>query len=99
MILDRLKDFINLMERRTKAFDMAGGILSIFPWVRHIAPEASGYNVLVELNNEIKSLLMVRNNFYEFDVHSDCFIRFFVFHRKLSMNTKKITWLAKLGMI
>lgn len=38
---------------------MAGGMLSVFPWIRHIAPEASGYKLLVTLNNEIKSVLMV----------------------------------------
>ena len=48
------------MGRRAKAFDMAGGILSVFPWFRYVAPEASGYKLLVTLNNEVKLLLMVR---------------------------------------
>ncbi|XP_043286451.1 probable cytochrome P450 305a1 [Venturia canescens] len=54
----KLQHFLKLMERRAKAFDMAGGTLSVFPWIRHIAPEASGYKLLVTLNNEIRSLLM-----------------------------------------
>lgn len=46
------------MERRAKAFDIAGGMLSIFPWIRHFAPKTSGYELLVTLNNELKIFLM-----------------------------------------
>ena len=52
--------FVNLMERRAKAFSMAGGVLSSFSWIRYIAPEASGYNLLMSLNKELKSFLIVR---------------------------------------
>ena len=54
----RLQCFMDLMERRARAFDMVGGLLSTFPWLRYIAPEASGYNLLVTLNNELKDFLM-----------------------------------------
>lgn len=54
----RLRYVIELLERRTRAFDMAGGILSTFPWIRFIAPESSGYNLLTSINKEIKKLLM-----------------------------------------
>lgn len=47
------------MERRARAFDMAGGMLSTFPWIRYVAPETSGYNLLVKLNNELKDFLTV----------------------------------------
>lgn len=46
------------MEKRAKAFDIAGGILSIFPWIRHLAPKISGYELLVTLNRELRSFLM-----------------------------------------
>lgn len=49
------------MERRARVFDMAGGMLSTFPWIRHIAPETSGYNILQTLNDELKNLIMVRD--------------------------------------
>lgn len=49
----RLQDFADMMDRRTRIFDMVGGFLSTFPWIRYIAPEASGYNLLVRLNNEL----------------------------------------------
>ncbi|XP_043286114.1 probable cytochrome P450 305a1 [Venturia canescens] len=54
----KLQHFLELMKRRSEAFDMAGGLLSMFPWVRYVAPEASGYNLLMTLNNELKSFLM-----------------------------------------
>lgn len=54
----RLQYFINLMSRRAKAFSMGGGVLSSLPWIRYIAPEASGYNLLMTLNNEFKSFFM-----------------------------------------
>ncbi|KAK2574915.1 hypothetical protein KPH14_002606 [Odynerus spinipes] len=54
----RLQYFNELMERRTRVFDMVGGVLSTFPWIRYIAPETSGYNLLVTVNNELKSFLM-----------------------------------------
>ncbi|XP_034941924.1 probable cytochrome P450 305a1 isoform X2 [Chelonus insularis] len=54
----RLQYFLNLMEKRAKAFDIAGGMLSIFPWIRHFAPKLSGYELLITLNEELKELLM-----------------------------------------
>jgi len=56
----RLQKFIDLLDRRAQQFDLTGGILSTFPWIRYIAPEMSGYNILITLNNELKSFLMVR---------------------------------------
>lgn len=50
---------MGLLERRAQQFDMAGGILATFPWMRYVAPEMSGYNVLVTLNNELRSFLTV----------------------------------------
>lgn len=60
LITYRLQYFNDLMERRARAFDMSGGILSTFPWIRYVAPETSGYNLLTKLNNELKSFLTVR---------------------------------------
>ncbi|XP_072752926.1 probable cytochrome P450 305a1 [Anoplolepis gracilipes] len=54
----RLENFIHLMSRRSQIFDLAGGILSGFPWLRFVIPEISGYKLLVTLNNELKNLLM-----------------------------------------
>ncbi|XP_017885232.1 methyl farnesoate epoxidase-like [Ceratina calcarata] len=54
----KLQFFSDLLETRSKAFDMAGGWLSTFPWIRYIAPESSGYNVLMTLNNELRNFLL-----------------------------------------
>ncbi|XP_035727478.1 probable cytochrome P450 305a1 [Vespa mandarinia] len=55
--VSKLRYFNDLMERRARAFDMVGGILSTFPWIRYIAPEISGYNLLVKINDELKNFL------------------------------------------
>ncbi|XP_032680722.1 exonuclease 1 [Odontomachus brunneus] len=52
------QDFITLLERRAKAFQLGGGVFSSFPWLRHIMPKAMGYNIIYSLNKELKSLLM-----------------------------------------
>ncbi|XP_015124840.1 probable cytochrome P450 305a1 [Diachasma alloeum] len=54
----RLRYFLDLMDRRARAFDIAGGMLSVFPWIRHFAPKTSGYELLITLNEELKSFLM-----------------------------------------
>ncbi|XP_033340663.2 putative cytochrome P450 305a1 isoform X1 [Megalopta genalis] len=49
---------MNLMGDRARLFDVTGGILTIFPWIRHIAPEATGYKLLVTLHDELKDFFM-----------------------------------------
>ncbi|XP_054289480.1 probable cytochrome P450 305a1 [Macrosteles quadrilineatus] len=53
----QLTRLLELMALRSKAFDMAGGILSQLPFLAYIAPEWSGYNLICSLNNELKLLL------------------------------------------
>lgn len=55
---ERLQNFINMMDHRSQQFDMTGGILSAIPWLHYIAPEMSGYNTIVTLNNKLKTFLM-----------------------------------------
>ncbi|KAB0792147.1 hypothetical protein PPYR_14106 [Photinus pyralis] len=52
---NQLLDIIN---KRTKAFDMSGGVLAQQPWLRYIIPERSGYNLIKKLNKELKAFLM-----------------------------------------
>lgn len=54
----RLNKLLDLLSQRTKVFDMAGGTLSQHPWLRFIAPEASGYNIITRLNAELAALFM-----------------------------------------
>ncbi|XP_035913568.1 probable cytochrome P450 305a1 [Anopheles stephensi] len=50
---DRLQRLLRLLQDRSKAFDMSGGVLSQLPWLRFIAPEWSGYNLLRRFNLEL----------------------------------------------
>jgi hypothetical protein len=56
----RLQRLMQLMSRRAKAFDMSGGTLNQFPWLRFLAPEWSGYNIIMRINAELKEMIMVR---------------------------------------
>lgn len=53
----QLQRLLDLMSQRGKAFDMAGGVLGTLPWLRHLAPERTGYNLLTRLNASLKELL------------------------------------------
>ncbi|XP_059612681.1 uncharacterized protein LOC132259145 [Phlebotomus argentipes] len=55
---DRIERLLALLQQRSKAFDMSGGVLSSMPWVRFLAPEWSGYNLIRRFNEELKDLLM-----------------------------------------
>uniref|UniRef100_V9ILU6 Cytochrome P450 305a1 n=1 Tax=Apis cerana TaxID=7461 RepID=V9ILU6_APICE len=54
----KLEYFLDLLERRSRCFDITGGLLAAFPWIRYIAPEISGYNIMCMLNKELKDFLM-----------------------------------------
>lgn len=53
--LDKL---LKLFDTRIKAFDISGGVLAQFPWLRFIAPEKVGYNLILKLNEEVKTFFM-----------------------------------------
>lgn len=54
----RLKRLLMLLNKRAKAFDMSGGLLSQMPFLRFIAPEKTGYNLIRNLNSEFSKLFM-----------------------------------------
>lgn len=56
---DRLSELLQLLRERSKAFDMAGGILNQIPWLRFICPEYSGYTVIKSLNSKLFELFQV----------------------------------------
>jgi hypothetical protein len=55
---ERLLKFFKIMEIRSKAFDMSGGILGQMPWIRFIAPNWSGYNLIKDLNSKFYEFFM-----------------------------------------
>uniref|UniRef100_A0A1A9WS92 Cytochrome P450 n=1 Tax=Glossina brevipalpis TaxID=37001 RepID=A0A1A9WS92_9MUSC len=54
----RLQKLLDLLHRRSKAFDMSGGLLSQYPWLRFIAPNKTGYNIICQLNKELHEFFM-----------------------------------------
>uniref|UniRef100_A0AAT9UU50 Cytochrome P450 305A22 n=1 Tax=Maconellicoccus hirsutus TaxID=177089 RepID=A0AAT9UU50_MACHI len=53
---DRLGALLNLLRERSKAFDMAGGLLNQLPWLRFIAPDYCGYTCIQSLNTKLFEL-------------------------------------------
>ncbi|XP_073974574.1 probable cytochrome P450 305a1 isoform X2 [Rhodnius prolixus] len=54
---EEIDELLTLMHKRTKAFDLAGGTISQFSWIRFIAPESSGYNLINQLNYKLKNII------------------------------------------
>ncbi|KAL3275504.1 hypothetical protein HHI36_020264 [Cryptolaemus montrouzieri] len=54
----RIEKLIELLNARSKAFDMSGGILNIFPWLRFVAPKRCGYDLIWRMNRELNALFM-----------------------------------------
>lgn len=54
----RLIKFLSLLQKRSKVFDMAGGILSQLPFMRFFAPEKTGYSLIKNLNTEFHMFFM-----------------------------------------
>ncbi|XP_062550245.1 probable cytochrome P450 305a1 [Armigeres subalbatus] len=55
---ERLIRLLKLLHDRSKAFDMSGGILSQLPWLRYIAPDWTGYNIIKRFNRELREFFM-----------------------------------------
>ncbi|KAH8296224.1 hypothetical protein KR054_003334 [Drosophila jambulina] len=53
-----LSRLLDLMNRRSKLFDICGGLLAQFPWLRHLAPDRTGYNLIRQLNTELYGFFM-----------------------------------------
>ncbi|XP_068149181.1 probable cytochrome P450 305a1 [Drosophila tropicalis] len=53
-----LHSLLDLMTRRSKLFDICGGLLAQFPWLRHVAPNKTGYNLIRQLNTELYQFFM-----------------------------------------
>ncbi|XP_021941273.1 methyl farnesoate epoxidase-like, partial [Zootermopsis nevadensis] len=54
----RLQQLMQLMSQRAKAFDMSGGTLNQFPWLRFFAPDWSGYNIITRINTGLKEMIV-----------------------------------------
>lgn len=54
----RLTHILQLMQQRSKAFDMSGGILNIMPFLRHVAPNKTGFKLIKQLNSKLREFFM-----------------------------------------
>ncbi|GLV42629.1 Cytochrome P450 305a1 [Carabus blaptoides fortunei] len=54
----RLQSLVSMLNKRSKAFDIAGGTMNQLPWLRFIIPEKIGYSLLVKLNKEMKEFFV-----------------------------------------
>lgn len=90
---ERLMKLLVLLRDRSKAFDMAGGTLNQFPWIRFIAPEKSGYNLLRRFNIQLHSLftdtINEHHNTYSEEKSGDDLIYAFIKEMKLRENDPK----------
>lgn len=59
---ERLTRLLTLMQQRSKAFDMSGGILNSMPFLRYIAPEKTCYNLINRFNRELHDFFMLSIN-------------------------------------
>lgn len=58
----RLTRLLTLMQQRSKAFDMSGGILNSMPFLRFIAPEKTCFNLINRFNKELHDFFMATIN-------------------------------------
>ncbi|XP_055686472.1 probable cytochrome P450 305a1 isoform X1 [Lutzomyia longipalpis] len=88
----RIEKLLSLLQERSKAFDMSGGVLSSMPWIRFLAPEWSGYNLIRRFNEELRDLLMetidAHHESYSEDKSSDDLIYAFIKEMKQQQNTQ-----------
>lgn len=54
----KLQTVLTLLRERSKGFDMAGGLLNQFPWIRFIAPKWSGFELIKTFNQKLCELFM-----------------------------------------
>lgn len=59
---ERLTRLLTLMQQRSKAFDMSGGILNTMPFLRYIAPEKTNFNLINRFNQELHDFFMASIN-------------------------------------
>lgn len=95
----RLKRLFYLLNKRAKVFDMSGGTLSQMPWMRFIAPESSGYNLINNLNKEFYELFMevIEEHLkdYKEEKAGDDLVYAFIKEMKEQENNSKSTFTVK----
>lgn len=62
---NRLQMLLKLLRKRSGQFDLAGGLLNQMPWLRFLAPNWSGYNLVVDFNRQLMEFFAetIRNHY------------------------------------
>lgn len=77
----RLGYLLDLMRKRSRAFDMSGGWLNAMPFLRFIAPEKTSYNLIKQFNVELRNFFKPiidehKNDFTEDKINDDLIYAF-----------------------
>lgn len=59
---EKVKELAHLIHESFRVIDMTGGILNLYPWIRHIAPDLSGFKPLMNTHVPLWTFLKVRNS-------------------------------------
>lgn len=54
-----MKDLAHLIHESFRVIDMTGGLLNLYPWIRHFAPNLSGYKPLMKTHQPLWNFLKV----------------------------------------
>lgn len=93
---ERLNRLLELMKKRSKAFDMSGGWLNVMPFLRFIAPEKTSYNLIKRFNLELQSFFKPtieehKNDFSEEKIDDDLIYAFINEMRKANDGNTNFT--------
>ncbi|KAJ8930071.1 hypothetical protein NQ314_017178 [Rhamnusium bicolor] len=58
---ERLRKLLNIIHDAFRLVDMSGGLINQMPFLRHIAPNACGYNQIMDILNRMWTFLEVEN--------------------------------------
>lgn len=58
----RLQKLLSMIHKCFRVIDMTGGILNLFPVVRHFAPDLSGYRPVINAHKPIWKFIQVNCN-------------------------------------
>lgn len=56
---ERLQKLLHMIHECFRVIDMSGGLLNLIPWIRHLAPNLSGYRPLVNAHKPLWKFLEV----------------------------------------
>ncbi|KAK7866788.1 hypothetical protein R5R35_004209 [Gryllus longicercus] len=59
------KKYISIQDAQIRKLDASGGLVNIFPWLRYICPEKSGYNILKSQHTQMWNFFLEIVNYHK----------------------------------